>query len=29
MKLFQGDSYIDNVFFGESVYARCTTRCLR
>ena len=20
MKLFQGDSYIDNVFFGESVY---------
>ena len=21
MKLFQGDSYIDNVFFGESVYS--------
>ena len=21
MKLFQGDSYIDNIFFGESVYA--------
>ncbi len=20
MKLFQGDSYIDNIFFGESVY---------
>ena len=27
MKLYQGDEFIDDVVFGESVYRRCTTGC--